>query len=133
MPQYFVLEIFEAKNNPLDRRRNEIDGDDSDEQVVSVGAAVQADGPAGHVPINRIVSAEPRFALEDLDPGRKYDLTVHAANARGKSDPILLPRVRVLASEEHRLASTGRKSKKLSFLKKIEIDFDCYWLLLCRF
>ncbi|XP_059469923.1 hemicentin-1-like [Neocloeon triangulifer] len=109
LPQYFVLEVSEARNNPLDRRRDDSDPDseDSDEQVVSVGAAVQADGPAGLTPISRVVSPEPKFFLENLDPGRKYDLSVYAANARGKSEVVLLPKVRVFASEEHRLASTG--------------------------
>lgn len=107
MPQYFVLEVNDAKNNPLDRRRDESDGDESEEQVVPVGAAVQSDGPAAHAPL-RIVSPEPKFTLDKLDPARRYDLTVYAANARGKSEPVTLARVRVLASEEHRLASTGK-------------------------
>ncbi|XP_065339430.1 hemicentin-1 isoform X2 [Cloeon dipterum] len=109
LPQYFVLEVSEARNNPLDRRRDDSDpdSDDSEEQVVSVGAAVQADGPIRLAPVSRIVSHEPKFALESLDPGRTYDLSVYAANARGKSEVVILPKVRVLASEEHRLASTG--------------------------
>lgn len=106
MPQYFVLEVSEVKNSPLDRRRDDSDGEDSDEQEVPLGAAVQSDGPAGHAPL-RIVSPEPKFTLDKLDPARRYDLTVYAANARGKSEPVTLPRVRIMASEEHRLASTG--------------------------
>jgi hypothetical protein len=113
LPQYFVLEVSIARpENALGgRRRNRGEDDDSseDEQEVAVGAAVQADGPAGDSPpLLRVLSAEPRFALDTLDPSKRYDLTVHSANARGRSDPVLLPRVRVLASEEHRLASTGK-------------------------
>jgi hypothetical protein len=109
IPQYFVLEVNEAKSSPLDRRRDESDGDDSDENVIPVGAAVQSDGPAAHAQ-QRIVSPEPKFTLDKLDPARRYDLIVYAANARGKSEPVTLPRVRVLASEEHRLASTGEST-----------------------
>lgn len=104
LPQYFVLEVSDARGvDPLDRQRE----DSGEDNEVAVGAAVQADGPADSHPLLRVLSAEPRFALDSLEPSRKYDLTVHAANARGRSEPVLLPRVRVLASEEHRLASTG--------------------------
>jgi hypothetical protein len=106
LPQYFVLEVSEARLNPLQRRRDDDSGEDNE---VAVGAAVQSDGPVGDSPpLLRVLSAEPRFALDSLEPSRRYDLTVHAANARGRSEHVLLPRVRVLASEEHRLASTGK-------------------------
>ncbi|KAF4521868.1 hypothetical protein B566_EDAN003744, partial [Ephemera danica] len=114
LPQYFVLEVTETRPEHAlgGRRRNRGEDDESgEEQEVAVGAAVQADGPIGESPpLLRVLSAEPRFALDSLDPTRRYDLTVHAANARGRSDPVLLARVRVLASEEHRLASTGNTS-----------------------
>jgi hypothetical protein len=67
------------------------------------GARQLAPGP----PIYRVFGAEPIFALSALEPGRDYELSVYAVNAKGRSEPpVIIPRVRVSTSME-KLIKTG--------------------------
>lgn len=53
---------------------------------------------ATSAPIFRMQENSPQFRLNNLEPGREYQFSVYAVNAKGRSEPpVVIERVRVAA------------------------------------
>jgi len=71
-------------------------GDDGGLEQHFLLEAIETDnGLAGSlysVPVFKVLGSEPVFLLQGLEPGRKYELRIHAVNGKGQSEPpIVLP------------------------------------------
>ncbi|XP_063921788.1 neural cell adhesion molecule 1 isoform X2 [Zophobas morio] len=60
------------------------------------GVTTLSDQGEHFVPLFRILREQPMFRLQNLQPGRQYQIMVYAENAKGRSQPpVLLPSVKV--------------------------------------
>ena len=100
LPQHFVMEISESPEFSDLVSQNQ----DSTFPMNDMGTRHRAPGPPL---LNLFAAEEPVFMLNNLQPGRDYELAVYAVNARGRSDPpVIIPRVRIQNGVE-RLTKTG--------------------------
>ncbi|XP_046401513.1 nephrin isoform X2 [Ischnura elegans] len=105
LPQHFVLEVTPSGASIPDEEEamgagNELGaGASGEERQQQDGVApLRPSGPFGADPdastvVYRALGAEPVFSLDALKPGRPYDVSVHAANAKGRSEAVVIPRV----------------------------------------
>ncbi|XP_055373639.1 B-cell receptor CD22 [Condylostylus longicornis] len=81
LSQHFLLEV--VGGNPVDF--NEVDSEVS-----------TMNDQATLAPLYRLEEAQPLFRLNNLEPGREYQLMVYAVNAKGRSEPpVVLDRIRI--------------------------------------
>ncbi|KAG8225659.1 hypothetical protein J437_LFUL006054 [Ladona fulva] len=111
LPQHFVLEVtpsVAAETTPFSGS-NDLEDPPSGNELIASEEKQQQDGvvrpytPQILAPptdprllypvVYRALGAEPVFSLDALRPGRSYDVAVHAANAKGRSDAVVIPRV----------------------------------------
>ncbi|CAD7085072.1 unnamed protein product [Hermetia illucens] len=89
--QHFLLEaIGTAVTDSTESMRNRIQELDSENELSTMN------DQATSAPLHRIQEAQPQFRLNNLEPGREYQLFVYAINAKGRSNPpVVLDKVRV--------------------------------------
>ncbi|XP_071453722.1 protein turtle homolog A-like [Hetaerina americana] len=113
LPQHFVLEVTPSTSSAESAPRQDIEDEEDMGAANDLGGSEekqQQDGvlrpfvpPQFRAPpsdpdllspvVYRALGAEPVFSLDALKPGRSYDVAVHAANAKGRSDAVVIPRV----------------------------------------
>ncbi|PSN56538.1 hypothetical protein C0J52_14748 [Blattella germanica] len=95
LPQHFVMEVSESPEYA------DLVPQSPDASVAmnDMGTRQRAPGPPL---LNLFAAEEPVFWVNNLQPGRDYELAVYAVNAKGRSEPpVVIPRVRMHNGVQH--------------------------------
>ncbi|XP_063230902.1 nephrin [Bacillus rossius redtenbacheri] len=108
LPQHFLLEVTESPQDPPPPPAPRV-----------AGHREQGDQPRG---AREFREALPTFSLRHLEPGRRYQLAVHAVNALGRSyPPVLISGVKVAAGTERLLGVDSEEAEDAAMKQPMNI------------